>query len=67
MRDIRRTDRADEDLIDICAILAAESPEIVDGALGAIERRWRQLARFPFSGRARDDVVPGVRSSPETI
>jgi toxin ParE1/3/4 len=61
VRDIRRTDCADEDLIDIWATMAAQSPEIADRTLDAIEQRWRQLARFPFSGRARDDVAPGMR------
>jgi toxin ParE1/3/4 len=61
VRDIRRTDRADEDLIDIWATIAAESPEMADRTLDAIEQRWQQLARFPFSGRARDDIASGVR------
>jgi toxin ParE1/3/4 len=61
VRDIRRTDCADEDRIEIWASIAAESPAIADRTLDAIEQRWRQLARFPFSGRARDDIAPGVR------
>ncbi|MDD3447053.1 MAG: type II toxin-antitoxin system RelE/ParE family toxin, partial [Zavarzinia sp.] len=29
--------------------------------LDAIERRWQQLALHPFSGVARDDILPGLR------
>lgn len=55
------TDRAAEDLIDIWTRIAAESPASADRVLDAIEARWRQLARHPFSGMARDDIAPGIR------
>ncbi|WP_342591956.1 type II toxin-antitoxin system RelE/ParE family toxin [Jiella sonneratiae] len=29
--------------------------------IAAIERRWRQLESHPWSGAARDDVLPGLR------
>jgi toxin ParE1/3/4 len=61
VRGIQRTERADEDLIAIWSNIAADSPASADRTLDAIEERWLQLARFPFSGRARDDVAPGVR------
>jgi toxin ParE1/3/4 len=61
VRAIRRTERADEDLIAIWSNIAADSPASADRTLDAIEERWRQLARFPFSGRARDDIASGVR------
>ena len=59
--EIRRTDRADEDLIDSWSSIAKNSLASADRTLDAIEQRWRQLARFPFSGGARDDIAAGVR------
>ncbi len=61
LREILRTDRADEDLIEIWSAIARDSPASADRTLDAIELRWRRLARFPFSGRARDEIGPGVR------
>ena len=61
MRTIRRTARADEDLIDIWLYIAAENPAAADKLIRAIEGRWRQLADHPLSGAARDDIMPGIR------
>ena len=58
---IHRTDRAGEDLIAIWSHIARDSPATADSTLDAIEERWRQLGRFPRSGRVRDDIAPGVR------
>jgi toxin ParE1/3/4 len=58
---IIRTDRADEDLIDIWTSIAADNPGAADRVLDAIERRWQCLALHPFSGIARDDIAPGIR------
>lgn len=58
---ILRTRRADEDLIDIWLAIAADDPQAADRMLAAIELRWRQLARHPHSGPARDDIMPGLR------
>jgi toxin ParE1/3/4 len=61
MLPIIRTDRADEDLIDIWTYIAEENPNAADRVLDAIEGRWLQLARHPYSGMARDDIAPGIR------
>lgn len=61
MHRVVRTDRADENLIEIWSYIAADSAESADRTLDAIERRWRQLGEFPLSGLARDDIAPGVR------
>lgn len=61
MLPIRRTDRADEDLIEIWTHIAADSATAADRVLDAIEARWQQLARHPYSGVARDDIAPGIR------
>lgn len=61
MLPIIRTDRADEDLIDIWVSIAIESPAAADRVLDAIQRRWQQLSLYPYSGVARDDIAPGIR------
>jgi toxin ParE1/3/4 len=58
---IIRTDRADEDLIDIWASIAADNPNAADRVLDAIEARWQQLAYHPYSGMARNDIAPNIR------
>lgn len=58
---IRRTRQADEDLISIWLQIAQDDPAAADRVLDAIERRWQQLAGFPYSGIARDDIAPGIR------
>jgi toxin ParE1/3/4 len=58
---IIRTARADGDLIDIWTYIAAENPNAADRVLDAIEARWLQLARHPYSGMARDDIASGIR------
>jgi toxin ParE1/3/4 len=50
---IIRTARADEDLIAIWAYIAAEDLAAADRVVDAIEARWVQLARHPYSGMAR--------------
>lgn len=61
MLSIVRTDRADEDLIDIWSHIAAENPNAADRVLDAIEARWQQLAQHPYSGVAREDIAEGIR------
>jgi toxin ParE1/3/4 len=56
-----RTDRADEDLIEIWASIAADNSDAADRVLDAIEARWQQLAQHPYSGMARDDIAPNIR------
>jgi toxin ParE1/3/4 len=58
---IVRTDRADEDLMEIWADIAVANPKAADRLLDAIEARWRQLAHHPYSGAARDDIAPNIR------
>jgi toxin ParE1/3/4 len=58
---IVRTNRADEDLIEIWTYIAAENPAAADRVLDAIEARWQQLALHPYSGAARDDIAPSIR------
>lgn len=61
MHSIIRTDRADEDLIERWSYIAADNMYAADRVLDAIEARWDNLARHPYSGVARDDIAPGFR------
>lgn len=61
MLSIIRTDRADEDLIEIWTYIAVENISAADRVLDAIGARWDSLARHPYSGVARDDIAPGIR------
>ena len=56
-----RTNRADEDLIEIWSYIAVDNISAADRVLDAIEARWDNLARHPYSGVARDDIAPGIR------
>jgi len=61
MLPIIRTNRADEDLIEIWSYIAIDNISAADRVLDAIEARWDNLARHPYSGVARDDITPGIR------
>lgn len=58
---IVKTRQTDEDLIAIWLGIATDNLAAADRILDAIERRWRQLARYPYSGVAREDIAPGIR------
>jgi toxin ParE1/3/4 len=61
MLKIERTDRADEDLIDIWIAIARHNASAANEILDSIENRWQQLSRYPYSGVTRDDIAPGIR------
>ncbi|QRE74088.1 type II toxin-antitoxin system RelE/ParE family toxin [Methylobacterium aquaticum] len=61
MRTVRRTRRAAEDLVDIWSTIAQYDPSAADRVLDAIEHRWQQLARHPYSGVSREDIAPDLR------
>jgi toxin ParE1/3/4 len=55
---------ADEDLIQIWGYLAREvSEQIADRQLHEIDKLCSRLKAWPFSGRRRDELLPGMRSS----
>jgi len=59
--------RAAADLDDIWFYVAGESSSVrvADRLIDSITRRFSQLARHPYLGRARDDNLgPGFRSFP---
>ena len=59
---IVRTDRADEDLIDIWTYIALDNERAADRVLDVLERKTRLLANNPNIGRERFDIAAGVRS-----
>lgn len=58
---IRRSSHAEDDLIAIWFYVARESEAAADRLLDRLEDRWQQLAAFPFSGAARDDIGADIR------
>ena len=58
---IARTSRAEDDLIEIWLYVAQDSPTAADRLLDRIETRCQQLSTLPFSGMARNDLLPEAR------
>jgi toxin ParE1/3/4 len=55
--------KARRDLIDIWKYFAkVASEETADNLLRQIDRTVGRLMRYPFSGRPREDIEPGLRS-----
>ncbi|MFE1601452.1 type II toxin-antitoxin system RelE/ParE family toxin [Methylobacterium sp. ID0610] len=61
MRTVRRTRRADEDLIHIWSSIAQYDPGAADRLLDAIEQRWQLLVQHPYSGVSREEIAPNLR------
>ena len=61
---VRRTRRADTDLIEIWRFIAADSRNSADRLLDDIELAWDRLADFPHLGRARSDLGRDIRLFP---
>ena len=58
---IRRTARAEEDLIEIWSYLAAHNESAADYLLDRFEQRWNGLLSYPHLGKACPDIAEGVR------
>ena len=56
------TATAQEDLVDIWSWIADESPASADRVLDRMQEVAHKLAELPKMGRARDDLLPGLRS-----
>ena len=64
-RPISLSPEADEDLIEIWGYLAREASErVADRQLHEIDATCSRLNVWPYSGRKRDDLLPGMRSVP---
>lgn len=55
--------KAENDLLEIWSYLARKaSHEVANGQLRAIDQATQRLREWPFSGRARDELRPSIRS-----
>lgn len=54
--------KARRDLLAIYAYLAERSPRAANALLERIDEKFVNLSHFPFMGRARSSLAPGVRS-----
>jgi toxin ParE1/3/4 len=61
---LRRTARAEQDLIDIWRYIARDSPRAADRLLDTLDAKSMALPRNPLMGMARDDIAEGVRHFP---
>ena len=64
MAKARRTVNAVGDLLDIWFYIAADDIAAADRLLDRFESIFSMLARSPMLGRARDELLPGLRSFP---
>ena len=62
-RAIRRTARAEQDLIEIWRYIAREDPAAADRVLDRLERKTKLVARHPFLGRPRADILLELRQT----
>ena len=64
MARVRRTKRANNDLIAIWRHIALDNPAAATAQLIEIERKFLLLSFFPKIGRKRDDIREGLRMFP---
>jgi toxin ParE1/3/4 len=62
MSEPRITERAESDLDAAWEYLAQRNEAAADRLLDNILKGARQHARFPLTGRSREDLAPGLRS-----
>jgi toxin ParE1/3/4 len=61
---LRRTARAERDLVDIWLYIGRHNPQAADRLLDVLEEKSLALARNPYIGMARNDIADGVRHFP---
>jgi toxin ParE1/3/4 len=54
--------KANKDLSQIFSYVADRNSAAADTMIRAIDRKFEQLSRFPFIGRERASLAPGLRS-----
>ena len=59
---IFKSDKAQNDLLQIYAYLSERNPQAADTLIEEIDVRFKNLCRFPFIGRERSSLAPGLRS-----
>lgn len=62
MRKLTRTATAEQDIDDILDYLDRHSPPAADRFAADLDARCQLLTTQPNTGRARDNLVPGMRS-----
>jgi toxin ParE1/3/4 len=61
---VRRTARAEDDLVDLWLYVAQDDAQAADRLLEALDRRGILLAEQPHLGRARPDSAPDRHDFP---
>ena len=56
------SDKAHSDLLRIYSYFAPRNPDPAQRVIRRIDQRFSQLTRFPFIGRPRPSLAPGLRS-----
>lgn len=51
------------DLLHIYSYIAERNPDAAEAILQTIDRKFEHLSRFPFLGRERSAISPGLRSA----
>lgn len=64
MPQLRFAQKAEDDVAEIGRYIAKSSPANAARFVARLQRLCRVLADHPFLGRARDDLIRGVRSIP---
>ncbi|MCU0935947.1 MAG: type II toxin-antitoxin system RelE/ParE family toxin [Gammaproteobacteria bacterium] len=64
MPSVRRTARAEDDLVDLWLYVAQDDTQAADRLLEALDRRCILLAEHPHLGRARPDIAPDLHYFP---
>ncbi len=64
MPQVRRRPLAEIDILEIWDFIADDSLAAADRWVDQLDKQFRVLATQPMMGRARDELVPGVRSFP---
>ena len=64
MAKVLRKPQAEADLIEIWTYIAQDNPTRADKLLDEIDEKLQTLAQSPFSGKARDELGPKIRSFP---
>jgi toxin ParE1/3/4 len=55
------TDKAKFDLVRTCRYLEERNPSAAESFIHRVDQNFESLARFPFIGRERSSLAPGLR------
>jgi toxin ParE1/3/4 len=54
--------KARRELLQVYSYVAERSPQAADSLVAEFDRRFQNLSAFPFIGRERPQLSPGIRS-----